>query len=476
MTYTPETTKNGIAPETGIDDSVIATFEEQLGGRLIRPQDADYDKARALWNGMIDNRPALIAQVAGVADVMAAVKFAREHDLRVSVRGGGHNVAGNAVADGGFVIDMRPMRGIHVDPFEQTATAQGGVVWGDLDREAQAFGLATPGGVFAETGIAGLTLGGGLGWLRRKHGLSVDNLVSVDMVTADGEFVRASETENSDLFWGIRGGGGNFGIVTSFKYKLHKVGPEGYFLSVFHPGDIARAGLQFYREWAATAPDEISSFAILATVPATEDFPAAWHGKTSLVFLAYYDGPTDEGERLLQPLREFADPVADFSDVMPYTAVQNFFEEDYPDGMRYYWKSRYMAALPDDAIDLLITLMNENPSPHTTLDLWQLGGAMARIGADETAFGDRSAAFLLGIESNWEEAADDDANIAWNRKVFELVKPYATDAEYLNFPGFYENSEEQVKNAFGHNFARLVELKRKYDPTNFFRLNQNIKP
>jgi FAD/FMN-containing dehydrogenase len=459
-----------------IAEAAVAAFAGTLRGDLILPGDEAYDEARGVWNGMIDKQPAAIVQCSGTADVIRAVNFARYHGLLISVRAGGHNVSGNAVCDGGLVVDLSRMRSVYVDPIGQTARAEGGVTIGDLDHETQAFGLAVPLGVVTETGIAGLTLGGGLGWLRRKYGLSCDNLISVDVVTANGRLVRASVTENADLFWGVRGGGGNFGIVTSFEFRAYPVGPEVFFAFVIHPWENAKAALQFYRDWADDTPDEISSFSILWHAPAIEDIPAAHHHQPIVVFLAMHSGAAAEGEKALQPLRDFGTPVVDLSGTMPYLDVQQFFDEDYPAGeMRYYWKSEYLSGLPDEAIDRLLALNRESPSHHSTLDLWQLGGAANRIGPDETAFGDRAAPFLLGVEANWENAAEDAAQIEWARKVYRTMEPFSTGNEYMNFPGFYEDADKIV-GSFGDNYERLVALKNKYDPTNLFRLNQNIKP
>lgn len=463
--------------EVQISQQTFDDFAARFNGDIIRPGDVTYDRERAVWNGMIDKYPAMIAQCTGTADVVAAVNYVRDNDLPFSVRGGGHNVAGNAVIDNGVVIDLSRMKGIHVDPEKRTALAQGGVTIGELDRETQVHHLAVPLGVVTETGIAGLTLGGGLGWMRRKYGLSSDNLISAEVVTADGRVVTASETENADLLWGLRGGGGNFGIVTSFEFRAYPLGPDVFFAVVFYPADKMRAGLQFYHQFTANAPDEISSFAILWNVPATEDFPVQQHGQPTLAFVAMHTGPVEVGQRSLQPLRDFAEPIADFSGVWPYVEVQRFFDADYPAGeLHYYWKSLYLKHLNDDAIDRMIALHAENPSHHSTLDLWQLGGAMSRVGAEETAFGRRDAPFLLGIESNWEAPDEDAANIAWNRKVHREMSAFSDGNQYLNFPGFYEDTEQMVRDTFGSNYRQLAQLKRKYDPGNLFNLNQNIKP
>ena len=462
-------------PASGEDPA--AQLESAMRGRLIRPGDADYDAARQVWNGMVDKRPQLIARCAGVADVIAAVNFGREHGLPIAVRGGGHNVAGSAVCDDGLVIDLSPMNGVRVDPRSATVRAEGGVTIGALDHETQAFGLAVPMGVVTATGIAGLTLGGGLGWLRRKYGLSCDNLISADVVTADGQLVTASEQENQELLWGLRGGGGNFGVVTSFEFRAHPVGPEVFVAFVIHPGAAAADALRFYRDWAATAPDEISSFAILWHAPVMDEIPAEHHHAPIAVFVAVHCGDAAQAQEDLTALREFGDPLADLSDTMPYLQAQMFFDADYPaHEMRYYWKSHYLRELSDEAIAALVELNEASPSHHSTLDLWQLGGAFARAGVQDTAFGHRSAPFLLGIEANWENPSDDDACLAWARDVFRRLEPYSTGAQYVNFPGLYEDADTMVQGTFGPNLERLAALKRRYDPDNVFRLNHNIRP
>jgi FAD/FMN-containing dehydrogenase len=465
---------------TGADAALGESVVEQLGarlrGELLRPGDTKYEEARLIWNGLIDKQPALIVRCAGIGDVIDSVNFARENDLLVAVRGGGHNVAGNAVCDGGLVIDLSAMKGIRVDPGQRTVRAEGGVTLGELDRETQVFGLATPLGVVTETGIAGLTLGGGIGWLRRKYGLSSDNLVSVDIVTADGRFLTASETENADLFWGTRGGGGNFGVVTSFEYRLHPVGPEVVFCFVLYPGDRAKGVLRFCEEYMAQAPDEVCPLGVLGRVPPVELFPERWHGEPYVALLAMYVGDVEEGERVLRPLRELGGPIADLSARMPYTEAQAILDEDYPEGWHYYWKSVNVDGLSDEAIDHLVDHAEAARSDHSTIDVWYQGGAMSRVGGDESAFGDRSAPILLGIEANWEGPQGDEANIAWVRNCIADMRRFSSGGMYLNFPGFLEEGERLLRDAYGENYDRLAALKSEYDPTNLFRLNQNIKP
>jgi FAD/FMN-containing dehydrogenase len=461
---------------TGTEESVVADLRARMRGELIRPGDEGYDEARKVWNGMIDRKPALIARCASVADVIASVNFARENGALLAVRGGGHNVAGTALADGGMVIDLSPMKNIHVNPERRTVRAEGGVTIGELDAETQKFGLATPMGVVSETGIAGLTLGGGLGWLRRKYGLSSDNLVSVDVVTASGRSLTASETENPELFWGIRGGGGNFGVVTSFEYRLYPVGPEVMCAFVLYPGARAKEVMRFTEEYMAQAPDEVSPLVFLGRVPHDALFPEEWHGEQYAALLAMHPGEVEEGERVLQPLRELGQPIADLSGVMPYVEVQKILDEDYPEGWRYYWKSVNVSRLDDEVIEHLVAHAEAAPSPHSTIDVWYQGGAMSRVEAGETAFGDRGAPYLLGVEGNWEEPHEDEANVAWARECVADMRQFSDGGMYLNFPGFLEGGQEMIRDAYGENYERLVALKNEFDPTNLFRMNQNVRP
>jgi FAD/FMN-containing dehydrogenase len=463
--------------DSALDEAVVEEFGSGLRGELLRPDDAEYEEARSLWNGVIDRCPALIARCIGVEDVVDSVNFARENDLLLAVRGGGHNVAGTASAEGGLVLDLSTMKDIEVDQERRTVRAGAGVVIGELDEETQKHGLATPMGVVSETGIAGLTLNGGMGHLRRKHGLSSDNLLSVELVTADGRLLTASEEENADLLWAVRGGGGNFGVVTSFEYKLHPVGPEVMCAFVFYPGDLTREVLRSAEEYVAHAPDEVSPLSFLGRVPRLEDFPEEWYGEQFVAFLAVYSGPVEEGKEALRPLRELGDPIADFSGPMPYTEVQKLLDEDYPNGWRYYWKSLNVNELDDGVIEALIEHAQTAPSDHSTIDLWFQGGAMGRVGADESAFGDRSAPILVGIEANWEEdPGEDGANIAWARACYSDLRRFSGGGMYLNFPGFLEEGQGLMRDAYGGNYERLVALKNQYDSANLFRLNQNIEP
>lgn len=462
--------------ETVLEEAAVEEFKSSLRGELLRPGDEGYDEARAIWNGMIDKRPALIARCTGVADVIDAVNFARTNNLLVSVRGGGHNVAGKAVSDGGLMIDLSLMKGIHVDPKARTARAQPGVTWGDLDRDTQAFGLAAPGGIVSTTGIAGLTLGGGIGWLSRKHGLTSDNLLSVDIVTADGRFLTASEDENADLFWAVRGGGGNFGIVTSFEYRLHPVGPIVVAGLILHPMEKAREFLRFYREYAATAPDELTAIPLLRLAPAAPFLPEDVHGAPVVGVAVLYAGPIEDGQRVVQPLKEFGSPLVDLIGPKPYMAHQTMFDAAAPHGNQYYLKSEYLRSLSDDAIDVIATYGASILSPLSLAAFFHLGGAVSRVAEDDTAFSHRDAAFALNIQASWLDPEESDQHIRWTRDFWTAMQPFSTGGVYVNFLS-EDEGEDRVRAAYGAaNYERLVALKNKYDPTNLFRLNQNIKP
>ena len=437
-------------------------------GEVLAPEDSGYDEARALWNGMIDRRPALIARTGGVEDVVAAVRFAREHGLVVTARGGGHGVAGNALVDGGLVVDLSLMKGVVVDPKARTARAEGGVTLGELDAATQAHGLAAPLGVVSKTGIAGLTLSGGIGWLRRKHGLAADNLVSLEVVTADGRVLTASETENPELFWALRGGGGSFGVVTSFEYRVHPVGPEVFVAFVLYPGERGIEILRTVDEFTAGAPDDVSPVAFLGRVPHAEPFPADAHGDPYAAVAAVYAGSVEDGERVLAPLRSLGDPIVDLSGTMPYVEAQSLLDEDYPDGWRYYWKSVNLDELGDEALEALDRHAAAAPSHHSTIDVWYHGGELGRVDADSTAFGARPA-YLVGVEANWEPGDPDEENVTWARETVAELEQFSSGGGYLNFPGFFEEGEEQLRASYGeHNYQRLVALKNELDPTNLF--------
>jgi FAD/FMN-containing dehydrogenase len=462
--------------EAALKVTVVEEFASKLRGVLLLSGDPDYEEARLVWNDLIDKRPALIARCEVVGDVITSVDFARENDLLVAVRGGGHNVAGNAVCDGGLVIDLSPMKRIGVDPERRTVRAEGGATWADLDRETQVFGLATPGGEVSETGIAGLTLGGGIGLLRRKYGLSCDNLLSAEVVSADGRLLTASETENADLFWGIRGGGGNFGVVTTFEYRLHPVGPDVMAAAVMYPFEQATELLHAWRDYTQQAPDEVTSEILLWSIPDIPDFPEELRGEPTVVVAGMYAGPAEAGERELQPLREFGTPLVDLSGIQPYTAAQSDFDAFFPEGLLYYWKSLNLDRLDDEAIGAMVANAKNRPSPQTLLIARHLGGAISRVPEDATAYGNRDAQFNLSIDSTWEDPTESERNIAWTREVWTKMRQFSDGGIYLNFAGFLEEGEKLLHEAHGGNYERLVALKNEYDPTNLFRVNQNIKP
>jgi FAD/FMN-containing dehydrogenase len=460
--------------EVALPAAKLAAFRAGLRGELIRPIDQSYDNARQVFNGMVDKRPALIVRCAGVSDVLNAVRIARDHDLLVAVRGGGHNVAGSAVCDGGMVVDFSSMKGIRINPAARTARVEPGVTWGELNHDLQAFGLGATGGYVSVTGVPGLTLGGGLGWLMRKHGLACDNLLSADVVTADGDLVRASSTENPDLFWGLRGGGGNFGIVTSFEFQVHPVGVALAGLLVY-PLAAAREVLNLFRECSETAPDELTWGALLLTAPRAPFVPEPAQDQPVVALTLAYAGAIDEGERVLRPLREFGPPVLDLVEPMPYSAAQRMADDFFPAGLRHYWKSSFLHGFSDGAIDTLATRFETVPSPQTIVLVEQLGGALARIDAAATAFPHRHWPFNFLVTSMWSDRRDDEKNIAWTRGLWEAMQPFTANAVYVNFLGV--EGEERVRAAYGSaRYEQLVALKNEYDPTNFFRLNQNIKP
>jgi FAD/FMN-containing dehydrogenase len=460
---------------TALDEVAIADLSRHFRGALIRPGDAPYDAERRIWNGAIDRRPALIARCTGASDVRAAVGFARERELVVAVRGGGHNVAGTAVCDGGIVIDLSPMKGMWVDPRARVARAQPGLLWGEFDRETQLFGLATPGGIVSHTGIAGLTLGGGLGWLMRRHGLTADNLLSADVVTADGALVRASAEEHADLFWGLRGGGGNFGIVTSLEYRLHAVGPTVLAGVILHPAARAREVLCFYRDYIASAPDELMTIVVLRMAPPAPFLPEEVHGQPVVIIAVCCAGPVEEGERAIAPLRRFGEPLADLIRPTPYASHQALLDASVPHGLGYYWKSEYLRPLSDALIDALVAHAWRVPTPESYAALFHMGGAVGREDPDGSAFEDRRATHAMTIDGVWSEPAAARACIRWARGFWEAVRPHSTGRVYMNFLG--EEGEDRVRAAYGTTkYERLRALKRKYDPTNFFRMNQNIVP
>jgi FAD/FMN-containing dehydrogenase len=450
-----------------LSKAAVEQFARGLHGQLLRPGETGYDAARTIWNAMVDKRPAMIARCTGVSDVLRSVDFARNHGLLLSVRGGGHNVAGNAVCDGGLMIDLSPMKGIRVDARQRTARADGGCTWRDLDHETAAFGLATTGGIIPATGIAGLTLGGGLGWLMRKHGLSCDNLVSADVVLANGELVTAGPTENSDLFWGLRGGGGNFGIVTSFQYRLHPI-DQVLGGMVVHPLERAQEVLGFLREFTNTAPDELVCMAVLLTGP---------DGAKMLAVVTCYCSPLGEGERVLRPLRQFGRPAADQIAPISYVQLQGLLEAGFPPGLQNYWKSSFLRDLSDEAAAVAIEAFQQIPSSSSAIAFEQLGGAMSRVGEDDTAFGHRSAPFNFLVVSSWSDPADSARQVGWTRSLAGAMQPFSAGGVYVNYLGQEaDEGRERIRAAYGPaKYERLLALKKKYDPGNLFRINQNIR-
>jgi FAD/FMN-containing dehydrogenase len=452
----------------------IAALQDGFRGELLRPQDPGYEDARKVWNGSIDRFPALIARCAGVADVIAAVKFAKDSGLLVAVRGGGHSFPGLSVCDGGIVIDLSLMKGIRVDPEARTVRAQAGVLLGELDRETQEFGLAIPSGIVTHTGLSGLTLGGGINWLHRKFGLAIDQLLSVDLISAEGEFVKASETENEDLFWGVRGGGGNFGIVTEFEFRLNPVGPTVLAGPIFWPLEEAPKVLRFYREWIAEAPDELTTIVSCRKAPSLAFVPRELHGKLVVGVVCCYAGPVEEGEKVVKPLKEFGSPVLDLCVPKPYLAHQAMFDLSFPHGRWYYIRACDVAQLADEVIDITVDHALLINSPFTALTLWQRGGAVARVGEDETAFGGRSAGHTYNITGATEGSEGFEEERQWVRNFWTALEPYHTSV-YVNF--LMEEGEERIRQAYGaRKYDRLKALKRRYDPDNLFRLNQNIRP
>ena len=448
-----------------LDATAVDGLRARMRGPVLTAADAGYDDARRIWNAMIDKRPALIARCAGAADVLEAVRFAAAHEVLVSVRGGGHNVAGTAVCDSGLMIDLSPMKGIHVDPVAQTAWAQPGLLWQDFDHETQAFGLATTGGVVGETGIAGLTLGGGVGWLVRKHGLACDNLVAADVVTADGQLRRATPDENGDLFWALRGGGGNFGVVTAFQYRLHTVSTILGGL-VIHPRGAARDVIRFHRDFVTSAPEELTSYVALLTAP---------DGRPVVALASCYCGDLREGERVLRPLREFGSPLVDDLKPMPYGGMQGLFGPAFPWGNRNYWKSSFLRALPDAAVDAVVNHADRGKSPLAAVVLEYYGGAASRVAGSATAFPHREATYNLLVLGQWTDVTEDPVHIGWARDCWEAVRPWSSGAVYMNVLGEDEGAQA-VRDAYGANYARLAALKTELDPKNLFRLNQNIAP
>lgn len=449
---------------TGIDSAALDAFKAEFAGQIIVPGDADYESARRIWNASIDKHPAVIARCTGTSDVVRAVKFARANRLLTAVRGGGHNVAGRALCDGGIVIDLSRMTGIFVDAAQRTVRVQGGATLGDLDRETHLHGLAVPTGVVSRTGIGGLALGGGVGWLVRKHGMTCDNILSCEIVTADGRVLTADDENNPDLFWGLRGGGGNFGIVTSFLLRAHPVTSVLGGL-VLHPRDQARAVLRHYRDFMTTAPDELTCYGALVSTP---------DGTPAVGVAACYCGDLAEGERVLKPLRSFGTPMLDIIQPMPFPAMQKLIEASFPENTYNYWKSAFVTSLSDAVIDLAIDHANRMASPLSAVVFEIYGGAAGRVAPDAMAFAQRRADYNINISAQWTDSGDGDKHIAWARGFWDMLRPHSSGGYFLNF--LDNEGRDTIRAAFGANYARLAKLKAKYDPDNFFSLNQNVTP
>jgi FAD/FMN-containing dehydrogenase len=457
-----------------IKSDVIEDFKSKLRGQMLQPEDPGYDEARKIWNAMIDRRPGMIVRCAGVADVRRSVAFARGNKLLLAIRGGGHNIAGNALCDGGLMIDLSQMKSVRIDPDARRAYVEGGATLGDFDHEAQAYGLATPLGINSTTGVAGLTLGGGFGWLSRKLGLTVDNLVSADIITADAERLRASASENPDLFWAIRGGGGNFGVATMFEFKLHPVGPDIVSGLIVFPFDQAKKVLTQYRDFVNNAPDDLSVWAVLRQAPPLPFLPPDVHGKEVVVLAICATMKTQEALSAIEPLRSFGKACGEHVGVQPYTAWQKAFDPLLTPGARNYWKSHNFTGLDDGAIDTLIQYTRKLPSSESEIFLGLLGGQTNRAAPDATAYPHRDVLFAMNVHTRWADPAQDEKCITWAREFFVASAPYAAGSVYINF--LTEDEGERISEAYGKNYARLVEAKNKYDPGNLFRQNQNIRP
>jgi hypothetical protein len=459
---------NAASGECVVSAEELNDFKNAMRGEVLCADDPGYGKKRAIWNGMIDRRPSLIACCSGTADVAAAVKFARKHDLSFSVKGGGHHVTGRAVCDRGLMIDLSNMRQVFVDAENKTAIVSGGATLGDIDHETQLYGLAAPLGVVSETGVAGLTLHGGYGHLSRRFGMASDNVIGAEVVTADGKVVWTDASHNEDLFWALRGGGGNFGVVTSFKFRLHQVGPKVWLLFSIYPAASGPQGLRLLREQIDKMPEEMMVIVIFWNAPDVDFIPEEHRGKPVFIFLGNYSGPLEDGQKVLEPFRTMGTPIADLSGPLPFEEVQRLLDPDFPDGRKYYWKSAYLNELDDRAIDILAAKAAQRPSPISSLDVWTLGGQINRVDPTGTAFPQRKAKYMIGIESNWDHPEESEANIAWARDVHKSVMN-GHKGMYLNFPGFGEEGQDILRNSYGPNYDRLKKVKAKWDPSNFFK-------
>jgi FAD/FMN-containing dehydrogenase len=449
-------------------------IKDLIKGNILVPDDPGYEEARQIWNAMIDRRPAMIVQCADADDVARAIALARRNRLEISVRGAGHNIAGNALCDDGLTIDFSKMKNVHVDGAKRRAYVEPGATLADLDEATQAHGLATPVGINSTTGIAGLTLGGGFGWLTRKYGMTIDNLVSVDVITAEGKKIRASETDNADLFWAIRGGGGNFGVVTQFEFRLHSIGPEIFAGLMVFPFTQAKQILNKYRQFVKSAPEELNVWVVLRKAPPLPFLPENIHGKEVVVLPIFYSGAVAEAEKLIAPLRAFGEAHGEHLGVQTYVAWQKAFDPLLTPGARNYWKSHNFTELADGALDSIIEFAGKLPSPKCEIFIGLIAGAPNRIAQDAMAYGHRDAKFVLNVHGRWDQAKDDQRCIAWARGFFKASAPYASAGAYVNFMTAEES--DRIVAAYGSNYDRLVKIKRRYDPENVFHLNQNIKP
>lgn len=451
----------------------IKNLKNKVKGQIVLPGDPNYNEAREIWNAMIDRQPAVIIQCAEADDVPHAISYARDNGLEISIRGGGHNIAGSALCNNGLMIDFSNMKAVKVDAQKRRAYVEPGVTLGDFDKAIQAHGLATPVGINSTTGIAGLTLGGGFGWLTRKYGMTIDNLISAEMVTADGRKIQVSEGENTDLFWAIRGGGGNFGVITQFEFSLHPVGPEILAGLIVFPINQAKQVLQKYREFVKSAPEELSIWVVLRKAPPLPFLPVAVHGKEVVVLAIFYAGDTAKGEKLIDPLRSFGDAYGEHIGTQPYVQWQQAFDPLLTPGARNYWKSHNFRELSDGALDTIIEFVGKIPSPQCEIFLGLIAGAANRVSSNAMAYGHRDAKFVLNVHGRWDDAAQDEIGVAWAREFFKASAPYASAGVYVNF--MTEDESDRVAAAYGENYARLKQVKKKYDPENIFHNNQNIK-
>lgn len=460
--------------QIGFDERVLRGLRDTLAGEVIVPGDRRYNEARSVWNGLVDRRPAAVCRCTSAGDVVEALAFARRQGLAVAVQGGGHDVAGNGVCDGDLLLDLSPMRAVTVDAEARTARAEGGATWGDFDAATAAFGLATTGAQVSRVGVGGVTLGGGAGWLERRHGLACDNLIAAEVVTADGRLVRASEHDNPDLFWGLRGGGGNFGVVTSFEFRLHPL-EQVFGGMVIWPAEQAKDVLQFYRAWVRSYPDEVTTLVVITTAPPAPFIPEALHGAPMIAVAACYAGDDQMGTVALAPLREFGPPAVDLVQLMPYTALQTLFDESVPPGLCSYWGGEWLKEPTDEAVDTIVSWCRRMSSPLTQFHINHMGGAVARVPEDETAVSHRAAPYLMNIVSVWAPSEEAERHISWTRGFWEAMRRFSAGGAYVNY--LNDEGENRTREAYSpRNWERLVELKREWDPENLFRWNQNVPP